>query len=132
MGSSRYLFITVMLSFLCRAGVETFCDGRQNNTQCYGALGGTVVIKLTNSQETDGWSWKQWSNSKGPIFQWAEAISLVTNYLNRSEFFTNNGTIRISSLSRTDGDQYKLETFNKNGVRTEVTTLQLIIQGTFV
>ncbi|KAM8732367.1 uncharacterized protein AB9X84_024411 isoform 2-T2 [Acanthopagrus schlegelii] len=30
-------------------GVETSCDGRINGTQCYGALGGTVVLRLMDS-----------------------------------------------------------------------------------
>ncbi|XP_039473593.1 uncharacterized protein LOC116332154 isoform X2 [Oreochromis aureus] len=30
-------------------GVETYCDGRQDGAQCYGALGGTVDIQLMDS-----------------------------------------------------------------------------------
>ncbi|KAF1384635.1 hypothetical protein PFLUV_G00122250 [Perca fluviatilis] len=30
-------------------GVGTYCDGRPNGTQCYGALGGTVVLQLMDS-----------------------------------------------------------------------------------
>ncbi|KAF1384636.1 hypothetical protein PFLUV_G00122260 [Perca fluviatilis] len=30
-------------------GVETYCDGRQNGAQCYGALGGTVVLQLMDN-----------------------------------------------------------------------------------
>ncbi|MED6249042.1 hypothetical protein ATANTOWER_008577 [Ataeniobius toweri] len=34
------------------AAVETYCDGRQDGAQCYGVLGGTVLIKLMdNSSE---------------------------------------------------------------------------------
>ncbi|KAF7668457.1 hypothetical protein LDENG_00011900 [Lucifuga dentata] len=32
--------------------VEIYCDGRQNGTQCYGALGGTVILQLmTNTSK---------------------------------------------------------------------------------
>ncbi|XP_076733439.1 uncharacterized protein LOC112431495 [Maylandia zebra] len=31
------------------SGVETYCDGRQDGAQCYGALGGAVDIQLMDS-----------------------------------------------------------------------------------
>ncbi|KAI3351784.1 hypothetical protein L3Q82_020621 [Scortum barcoo] len=40
--------LLLMLLGVCH-GVETSCDGRQDGAQCYGALGGTVVLQLMDS-----------------------------------------------------------------------------------
>eukprot|EP00066_Takifugu_rubripes_P019700 XP_011608966.1 PREDICTED: T-cell surface antigen CD2-like isoform X2 [Takifugu rubripes] len=108
-------------------GVETSCDGRQDKTQCYGALGGTLVLQLMdNNLEIHTFTW---SNSIGTILNRIRNGSVTNKLSTRSEFISHNGTMRMNSLSRTDGDEYKLDIFNEDGERTAVRTLQLNIQA---
>eukprot|EP00066_Takifugu_rubripes_P019701 XP_011608967.1 PREDICTED: uncharacterized protein LOC105417366 [Takifugu rubripes] len=108
-------------------GVETSCDGRQDKTQCYGALGGTLVLQLMDKvPEILSFTW--W-NSTGMILN-RIGNGPVTNKLStRSEFISHNGTLRMNSLSRTDGGEYKFVIFDEDGEITAVQTQQLNIQA---
>ncbi|XP_035863305.1 hemicentin-1 [Sander lucioperca] len=117
-------------------GVETYCDGRQDGAQCYGALGGTVVLQLMDN--TSGISRYQWS-IKTTINANTTTITtilsgsnnpFVFNAIENRSFFTpSNGTFRINNLSWTDGGEYKLEIFGSDGLVSEQRTLQLTIQA---
>nr|XP_014268088.2 uncharacterized protein LOC106676291 [Maylandia zebra] len=108
-------------------GVETYCDGRQDGAQCYGALGGTVDIQLMDS------------TSEIPRYQLFKNSSRILNWINnkvtsntmahRSSFFPSNRTFRINNLSRTDSGKYTLKIFGSDGASSSVRTLQLFIQA---
>ncbi|XP_037635564.1 hepatocyte cell adhesion molecule-like isoform X1 [Sebastes umbrosus] len=107
-------------------GVETYCDGRQRGAQCYGALGGNVVVQLMDSA------------SEIPIYRWFKEITkmldgrgnvILSNLTGtRFSFTPSNGTFRINELSRTDGGEYELETYDSAEQSSE-RTLQLTIQA---
>ncbi|XP_029702800.1 matrix-remodeling-associated protein 5-like isoform X2 [Takifugu rubripes] len=121
--------VVVLLLMVLRIsnGVETSCDGRQDKTQCYGALGGTLVLQLMD-KVPEILTFK-WGNSTGTILNRIRNGSVTNTLSNRSEFISHNGTLRMNSLNRTDGGEYKLEIFKEDGVRTAVRTLQLNIQA---
>ncbi|XP_067373789.1 T-cell surface antigen CD2-like isoform X2 [Channa argus] len=108
------------------SGVETYCDGRENGAQCYGALGGAVVLHLMDNAAVKKIQWKKngtdiihWNNNK-----------LVYNKIQDRSFFTpSNGTFIISNLSRIDGGEYKLQLFDSNGTNSALRILQLSIQA---
>ncbi|XP_040903808.1 T-cell surface antigen CD2-like isoform X2 [Toxotes jaculatrix] len=108
-------------------GVETSCDGRQNGTQCYGALGGTVVLQLMDN--ASGIFQYQWKHNKTHILIWKENKLVYNQIENRSIFTPSNGTFRINNLSRTDSGEYKLEIHDSAGRISEQRTLQLSIQA---
>ncbi|XP_044210458.1 hepatocyte cell adhesion molecule-like [Thunnus albacares] len=109
-------------------GIETHCDGRQNETQCYGALGGTVVLQLMdNASEIFRYLWYKNKNLK--IVDGRKDKIVSNEMKDRSVFTPSNGTFRINNLSRTDGAEYTLETFKPNGHVSEQRTLQLSIQA---
>ena len=104
----------------------THCDGRQDRAQCYGALGGTVVLQLMNNAS---------EIRRYQLFKETRVIlvgrrnAIISNLTADRSFFTpNTGTVRINQLSRTDGGEYRLETFDSKG-RKSVRALQLTIQG---
>ncbi|XP_050928216.1 hemicentin-2 isoform X8 [Lates calcarifer] len=108
-------------------GVEAYCDGRQDGAQCYGALGGTVVLQLMDSaSEIFKYEWKK--NKTTTIF-WGKKTIVTNNIANRSLFTPSDGTFRINNLSRTDSGEYTLQTYDSSGQRSEQRTLQLFIQG---
>ncbi|XP_044211192.1 T-cell surface antigen CD2-like isoform X2 [Thunnus albacares] len=109
-------------------GIETHCDGRQNETQCYGALGGTVVLQLMdNASEISRYLW--YKNKTTRIFNGIKDKIVSNQMKDRSVFTPSNGTFRINNLNRTDGAEYILEIFDSNGQASEPRTLQLSIQA---
>ncbi|XP_035863728.1 uncharacterized protein LOC118496360 [Sander lucioperca] len=112
-------------------GVETYCDGRQDGAQCYGALGGTVVLQLMDN--TSGISRYQWSikttTTTTTIIRWTNNMIVINAIANRSSFTPSDGTFRINNLIWTDGGEYELEIFDSDGNISEKRTLQLTIQA---
>ncbi|XP_038559239.1 uncharacterized protein LOC119891565 isoform X3 [Micropterus salmoides] len=107
-------------------GVET-CDGRQDGAQCYGALGGTVVLQLMDSASE---IFRYQLLSKTTLILKGKKNQIVFNVMeDRSSFTPSDGTFRINRLSWTDAGEYTLEIFDSNGRRSEQRTLHLIIQG---
>ena len=128
----------VMFTFFPRnfPGMETYCDGRQDGAQCYGALGGTVVLQLMdNASEISRYTWSIKTTTKTDTRTTTTILIVIKNVIvsntiaNRSFFTPSNGTFRINNLSWTDGGEYKLEIFDSVGKISEQRTLQLTIQG---
>nr|XP_033488319.1 uncharacterized protein LOC117260480 isoform X2 [Epinephelus lanceolatus] len=118
--------LLLMLLRVCH-GVETSCDGRPNGTQCYGALGGTVVLRLMDSA-SEIFQY-HWSNKTTRIL-YGRKNQIVSNEIeNRSSFTPSDGTFRISNLSWNDSGEYKLAIFDSNGWISELRTLHLTIQA---
>ncbi|KAL7395361.1 hypothetical protein ABVT39_015124 [Epinephelus coioides] len=108
-------------------GVETSCDGRQDGAQCYGALGGTVVLRLMDSA-SEIFQYR-WSN-KTTVILYGRKNQIVSNEIeNRSSFTPSDGTFRINNLSWNDGGEYTLITFDSDGRISEPQTLQLFTQA---
>ena len=107
--------------------METHCDGRQDGAQCYGALGGTVVLQLMdNASEIPGYYLLKERNK---ILHGRNNIIIFNNIENRSVFTPSNGTFMINNLSRTDGGEYGLILLHSGGFQTRTQTLHLFIQG---
>nr|XP_043896290.1 uncharacterized protein LOC122778444 [Solea senegalensis] len=105
-------------------GVETHCDGRQDGAQCYGAVGGTVFIRLMDIIPPRFTLQK----SRTRILRWKNKTVSIYVLKNRSSFDPSNGTFRISNLHKNDSDKYLLEIQNSNGVMVENRALHLSIQ----
>ncbi|XP_078025429.1 uncharacterized protein LOC144463804 isoform X1 [Epinephelus lanceolatus] len=118
--------LLLMLLRVCH-GVETSCDGRQDGAQCYGALGGTVVLRLMDSA-SEIFSY-QWANKTLTILSGRKNQILSNKIENRSSFTPSDGTFRINNLSWSDGEEYKLSTYDSNGRLSEERALQLTIQA---
>ncbi|XP_060903913.1 uncharacterized protein LOC132981837 isoform X1 [Labrus mixtus] len=108
-------------------GLETFCDGRQDGARCYGALGGTLVLKLMDDASA---IYKyQWLNKTRGILS-ARKNKIVHNMIEtRSTFTPNNGIFRISNLSMTDAGEYALEIFDSQGYKVVHQTQQFTIEA---
>ena len=108
-------------------GVETSCDGRQNGTQCFGALGGSLVLRLMDSfSEIYRYMWF----SKASMILHGRKNQIVTNEIpDRSFFNPTDGTFRINNLNWTDGGEYRLHTYDSRGRKSELRTQQLTIEG---
>ncbi|KAM8910576.1 uncharacterized protein AB9W97_006891 isoform 2-T2 [Spinachia spinachia] len=108
-------------------GVETHCDGRQNTAQCFGALGGTLVLQLIN-KDSEIHQYKCFKG--GTVILQVRKNSIENNMLGDRFIFTpSDGTVRINNLSSTDAGEYKVETFNSEGKSLGSWSQQLTIQA---
>ncbi|XP_055744966.1 T-cell surface antigen CD2-like isoform X2 [Salvelinus fontinalis] len=112
-------------------GLETSCDAREDGSQCYGALGGTVYLQLvTDATRYELSFWKGSTGAKTEILKMKKDKLVIRNPLiiDRVHFFINNGTLRINNIRRNDSGEYLLETFSSNG-RMWTREIQLFIKA---
>ncbi|XP_062250144.1 hepatic and glial cell adhesion molecule isoform X4 [Platichthys flesus] len=107
-------------------GVETKCDFRQKKgAQCYGALGGTVVLQLMDRAAERFIIRKNATK----ILSWQNNNFTVNMSRDKYSFTPSDGMLRINNLIRSDADEYTLEIYNSDGALLENRTLQLSIQA---
>ncbi|XP_053284187.1 uncharacterized protein LOC128445495 isoform X2 [Pleuronectes platessa] len=107
-------------------GVETKCDFRQKDrAQCYGALGGTVVLQLMDVTPERFFI----SKNTTTILRWKNNNFSVNMNRDKYSFTPSDGVLRIDNLIRSDTDEYKLQIYNSGGAFLEEWTLQLSIQA---
>ncbi|XP_034546696.1 uncharacterized protein LOC117817983 isoform X1 [Notolabrus celidotus] len=119
--------LLLLLLGVCH-GVETSCDGRQNGAECYGALGGTVLLRLMDdASEIYIYNLKK----ETTVILHGRRGNILTDLTkSRFSFTPNNGTFRINNLSRDDGGQYSSTAYlDSSGTNPVKQTLQLIIQA---
>lgn len=115
----------LMMFGVCH-GVESYCDGRPDGAHCYGTLGGTLDIKLTDS--TSEIVRFQLLKNKSVILNWRSNSPKYNTTDERFLFYPSNGTLRINNLSSTDSGKYNFSTFNSDGKISAERTLQIFIQ----
>ncbi|XP_043984012.1 carcinoembryonic antigen-related cell adhesion molecule 1-like isoform X3 [Gambusia affinis] len=104
--------------------VKTFCDGRQNGSQCFGVLEGEVEVQLMdNVSEIPRF---RWTMNNIVILNWTNEKDIGLKNDDRITFVPSNGSIRINDLRRTDSGECKLEMFDGNRKKT-LKTLQLFV-----
>ncbi|XP_030002177.1 uncharacterized protein LOC115427673 [Sphaeramia orbicularis] len=126
-GDMKAVFGLLLIVLRVCHAVETSCDARQDGAQCYGAVGGTVEIRLMDS--TTGIHRFIWKKNTLRILRGQETKIVSNQYKNRSIFILNNGTFRISNLNRNDTGTYELELINSSGIIIERRTQILSIQA---
>ncbi|XP_039872444.1 uncharacterized protein LOC120724348 isoform X2 [Simochromis diagramma] len=118
--------VGLLLMFGVAHGVETYCDGRRDGAQCYGALGGTVDIQLMdNTSEINRY---QLLKSSLKILD-VRKNTVISNTIRERAHFPSNGTFRINKLNRTDSGNYSLQTFDSDGKSSDERILQLFIEA---
>lgn len=60
-----------------------------------------------------------------------EEVTIEDKFKNRTQFFINNGTLKITNVNKNDSGHYSSEIFNPNGTRYGITTVQLDVQGKY-
>ncbi|XP_054890109.1 T-cell surface antigen CD2 [Poeciliopsis prolifica] len=116
----------LLMSLQVTHAVKPSCDGRENEAQCFGALGGAVDIQLMdNLLEIPMFIWKM-NNS---VILWWRNNTVVSKKNNIISVFPSNGTVRINDLRRNDSGEYKLEMFDRDGKTTGWKTLHLSVEA---
>ncbi|XP_062332726.1 T-cell surface antigen CD2 isoform X5 [Osmerus eperlanus] len=126
----------VLLLFLLAGashGIETSCDARQNGSQCYGALNGTVYLHLTD--KISGYHIALTGDHRKRVFKTKSGNIVYYNKKNeettdrRIYFEKKNGTLRINKIKKDDSDNYTLKTTQGNSRNIATHTLQLFIEA---
>ncbi|KAL3044898.1 hypothetical protein OYC64_013217 [Pagothenia borchgrevinki] len=109
-------------------GLETYCDGRQDGAQCFGPLGGTVVLQLIDrALQTHRYKLYK-STNKTTIILNVINNKIVDNVIqSRSSFNLSDGTFRLNNLSRTDSDEYHFDIIDRREIENRA--LQLTVQA---
>uniref|UniRef100_A0A3P9N2V0 Immunoglobulin V-set domain-containing protein n=1 Tax=Poecilia reticulata TaxID=8081 RepID=A0A3P9N2V0_POERE len=106
---------------------ETYCDFRTDGAQCFGSLGGAVLLQLMNNiSEIPKYECK---HNTSKIMRGTFNNSQLIGLQNRHDFILSNGTLIITNLSRNDSGTYTVETFGSDGKSLERKTLQLNVEG---
>ncbi|XP_021416590.2 si:zfos-741a10.3 [Oncorhynchus mykiss] len=123
------MFGLLIMSAESSYGMVTFCNATQNMS-CYGALGGTVYLQLMNDATGSELTFKKDpTGSRTVIFKIKQNKIIHELIKARSEFFINNGTLKINNTERSDSAKYSLEIFNSDGLYLDTRGVQLIIGG---
>ncbi|XP_061786649.1 uncharacterized protein [Nerophis lumbriciformis] len=109
---------------------ESQCNGILDNSQCSATLGGSVYIQVMVDVGDHQLRCKK-QLPGGPVVVFTvkrQKVVIQEALRNRTEFFINNGTLKMSSIERTDSGQYVLEVFDPNGLRVNTITVELDVQ----
>ncbi|XP_014887015.1 uncharacterized protein LOC106946865 [Poecilia latipinna] len=119
--------LVLLLCMSCAfAGVESFCDGRQNGTLCFGPLGGTVCVKLVDSvSESQSYQIK---HTASIILKIRKNEVILGPLSDKYHLILSNGTFSIGNLKMTDGGEYVLEIFDSDGKMKERRTFHLSLE----
>ncbi|KAL0974040.1 hypothetical protein UPYG_G00214590 [Umbra pygmaea] len=110
------------------SGLENFCYFNQNETDCYGPLGGNVYLHLScDAKDYDEYTLTK-DNEKN-IVKMKHNKSIIDESLrNQTKFFVNNVTLVIQYTEMNDSGVYKLQMFEK-GASQCIRDLRLTIEA---
>ncbi|XP_071002466.1 uncharacterized protein [Oncorhynchus clarkii lewisi] len=113
-------------------GLETSCDAREDGSQCYAALGGTVYLQLTETTAYNHYSF--YKGSTGARTQILKTKNdkwsiIYTPIKDRVHLFINNGTLKLNNTRRNDSGEYLLKKYNSEGRLSGIRGLQLFIEA---
>ncbi|XP_072295635.1 uncharacterized protein [Eucyclogobius newberryi] len=106
----RPVWTLLLLHIVHTRGAEDVCDARVNQTQCYGALGGTIAIRLMDSGSTTNRC--TWMKNQTVIFECRNNIVKTNAIENRSVFNESTGILQLQNLTKSDNSSYSLEFYN--------------------
>lgn len=58
-----------------------------------------------------------------------DKVKIQESFRNRTEFFINNGTLKITNVERNDSGQYIVDVFTQDGVLMRSMKVNLDVQG---
>lgn len=109
---------------------DTICNATQNTSLCSATLGGSVYIQVMPNASGHLLRCRK-QLTTGPINVFSvkkDKVTIQEPFKNRTEFFINNGTLRISNVVGNDSGQYTVEVFDPDGVLLRKTMVILDVQ----
>ncbi|XP_070769904.1 uncharacterized protein [Enoplosus armatus] len=132
---AQVLILLVVLVGVTHAffpAAETKCCATQNTSLCSVALGGSVYIQVMPNASGHHLRWKKLlpTGSVNVLSLKKEKVTIQEAFINRTQFFTNNGTLKITNVERNDSGLYSVEVFDPNGVLVRDVNVKLDVQET--
>lgn len=129
----EYFLILVMLAGGTHAFTpvaETKCSVFQLIPPCSAVLGGNVYIQMmTNASGYQLRCKKILPSGSINVFSVRnEKVTIQEEFRNRTEFFINNATLKITNVVRNDSGQYSIDVFQPNGLLINMTSFSLNIE----
>ncbi|XP_054915892.1 uncharacterized protein LOC129379226 isoform X16 [Poeciliopsis prolifica] len=118
--------LQLMLIGVC-CGVESSCNARKKDVRCFGALGGTVNLRIMDTATT--LPEFIWAKQRSQLFHWMSQKIVARTEDNRFSFFPHNGIVKITNLRRHDSGLYQLVVFKEGRKRKVIRTLKLFIEA---
>lgn len=113
---------------------ETKCNASASASQiaspCSVILGGSVYVQVMTNASGYQLRCKKELPS-GPMIVFSvkkERVTIQEEFKNRTEFFINNGTLKITNVERNDSGQYSVEVFDPNGVQVNIMSFNLDVK----
>ncbi|XP_035288105.1 uncharacterized protein LOC118235156 isoform X2 [Anguilla anguilla] len=102
------------------------CRAKPNHTvQCYGALGGSVILHLDIGSTVIDVLVKKGNNM---ILKYKNRTALNYDHTNNTKYF-KNGTMKLDRASKNDSGEYSIDVHNAKGRWQWNSRIQLIIQA---
>ncbi|KAF7228094.1 uncharacterized protein [Nothobranchius furzeri] len=93
---------------------ETKCDFTHNTSlPCAPVVGGTVFIRL--KANITGYQLNCFKNQEKLFSFKKNKLTSMAAYVNRTEFLISNGTLKFTSVEKSDSGQYRVEVFDSDG-----------------
>ncbi|TMS17755.1 hypothetical protein E3U43_001824 [Larimichthys crocea] len=134
----QVLFLLVTLAGVTHAflpAAETKCDATSNTSVlCQVHLGGTVYIQMMNNASRHQLRCKKYLPT-GTISVFSlkkEKVTIEEPFRNKTtEFFINNGTLKITNVEKNHSGRYNLEVFDPRGIQVKNIDINLDVQDHF-
>ncbi|XP_078116841.1 uncharacterized protein LOC144524447 [Sander vitreus] len=127
------VILLVMLTGVSHAffsPAETKCNATQNTSLCSVTVGGSVYIQvMTNASGHVLKCKKQLPTGSINVFSTkGDKVKIQESFRNRTEFFINNGSLKITNVERNDSGQYITDVFTQDGVLMRSMKVKLDVQ----
>lgn len=112
---------------------ETKCNATHESSLCSASLGGTVYMQMmTNASGLRLECKKHLPTGSTKVFSLKKGnVTIQESLRNRTKFFINNGTLKISHVEKEDSGQYKVDIFDLNGVLLRKIEVKLDVQENY-
>ncbi|KAJ8337591.1 hypothetical protein SKAU_G00365570 [Synaphobranchus kaupii] len=108
-------------------GTTTFCNITEGEAQCYGAVGQSVFINLTDISDKDlDWTIRF---NKTDFFRYRKQKPLPGKACQNHCHLLRNMTLRLDNLTKDLSGPYSFEVFDANGKSMKKRAMSLTIQG---
>lgn len=114
------------------AVAEATCNSTWNTSVCSATVGESLYIPvISNASGHQVWCNKELLSGSINVFKLKQKLMIYEPFINRTEFFINNGTFMMSNVKMNDSGQYIIEVFDPRGVHVKKMDVRLDVKGKY-
>lgn len=111
-----------------QVAAETECNFTQATAPCFPTVGGSAYIILLRN--AIGYKLRCYKYDLKVFSLKRGKLRIEEEYRNKVEFLIDTGTLKISNVERTDTGQYRVESFDPDGIYKGI-SFNLQVKGKF-